>query len=260
MQLTLYPHAKINLGLFIKGKRPDGYHELETLIYPIKELYDELTLSIQTAPGCSIEVSGRGLDGDPQQNLCVRAYQMLAEAGNDLPGIHIDLHKRIPAGAGLGGGSADAAFTLRGINELCGLGLSQQQLAELAAQLGADVPFFIYGEPMLASGIGTELTPFPITFPYEIRLFAQSIHSSTVAAYKALDYRLFDPTRDLKAVLNLPVTQWAAHLHNDLEVPVFAMYPELATLKEQLYAHGATYAGMSGSGSAMFGLFPLADA
>lgn len=255
MQLTLHPHAKINLGLFIKGKRADGYHLLETLLYPIKGLYDDLTLQLSEQEGCHMSLAGRELDGNPDDNLCVKAYNLLRESVGALPGVGIALHKRIPAGAGLGGGSADAAYTLRGLNQLCQLGLSQDDLVELAAKLGADVPFFIYGEPMLATGIGTELAAFPVEMEHEIRLFAQPIHSSTVAAYKALDYRLFDPSRSLREALAKPVEEWGAHLHNDLEVPVFAMYPELATIKAELYAHGALYAAMSGSGSAMFGIF-----
>lgn len=254
-RLYVEPHAKINLGLLIKGKRADGYHLLETLLYPLLHLRDKMRIEISGSPGCAIELTGIALDGDPSDNLCVKAYQALEKKIGALPGINIHLEKHIPAGAGLGGGSSNAAFTLRGINELLELGLDKEVLSEIAAGLGADVPFFLYDEPMLASGIGTELELFPIELPYEIRLITPPIHSSTVAAYKALDYRQFDPNRSLAQLLREPVLHWAQCLVNDLEVPVFQLIPELAEIKRNFYKEGAVYACMSGSGSAVFALF-----
>jgi len=253
--LRLFPHAKINLGLFIKGKLPNGYHLLETLLYPIFQLKDELILTREEDGGCHIQIEGIKLDSTHEENLCVRAYRALEKSCGPLPGVKISLKKCIPAGAGLGGGSSDAAFTLKGLNDLFGLGLTMEKLTQLAADLGADVPFFLYEKPMLATGIGTDLEEFELDFPYEIRLFPQNIHSSTLSAYKSLDYKEFDPKRDLREVLRSPVDQWKDHLHNDLEVPVFRMYPELGEIKAELYKEGALYAAMSGSGSAMFGIF-----
>jgi 4-diphosphocytidyl-2-C-methyl-D-erythritol kinase len=254
--LHLRPPAKINLGLFIKGKRSDGYHLLETLLYPLPQLSDELWLSPNFRPGMSLQMTGIPIEGGLDSNLCVKAYNLLKAHLGKLPGVFLRLHKHIPAGAGLGGGSADAAYTLRGLNQLFGLGLSLEELHPLAAQLGADLPFFLYDQPMLATGTGTELTPFSLDFPYRIDLRLPGIHSSTVGAYRALDYRQCDPARDLKFVLQQPVAHWREALVNDLEPPVFAQYPELAALKAQLYDEGAVYAAMSGSGSAVFGLFP----
>ncbi len=254
MQYTFLPPAKINLGLFIKGKRPDGYHLLETLMYPLPQLCDTLQLT-ESAGELSLEMEGIEIEGDIQTNLCIKAYRLLQKRFPDLSPVHIFLKKNIPAGAGLGGGSSDAAATLKGVNSLFNLGLSIAELAEMAAQLGADVPFFLYEKPMLATGIGTDLHEFDIDLPYRIELITPPIHSSTVAAYKALDYTKCDASRDLGEILSLPVDTWQKYLENDLEVPVFSLYPELAKIKAELYEKGAVYAAMSGSGSAVFGLF-----
>ena len=254
-ELYLRPHAKVNLGLLIKGKRPDGYHLLETLFYPVYSLQDELWLRPQPADACTLELAGRPLDGDPGDNLCVKAWRALRARVPDLPGVHLRLAKHIPAGAGLGGGSADAAFTLRGLNTLFDLGLSTATLAEIATPLGADVPFFLHDQPLLATGIGTEFEAIDFVLPGRLEVFPQALHSSTIAAYKALDYRRYDPQRDLKALLARPLADWPACLPNDLEDPVFALYPQLRQVKADLYAQGARYAAMSGSGSAFFAIF-----
>ncbi|MCI4667643.1 MAG: 4-(cytidine 5'-diphospho)-2-C-methyl-D-erythritol kinase [Bacteroidia bacterium] len=253
--LSLKPHAKINLGLLIKGKLPNGYHLLETLLYPIKDIQDSLVLEKSQQKGCAFEIQGIKLDGDLKDNLCVRAYYALVEHLGGLPGVKISLEKNIPAGAGLGGGSSDAAFTLRGLNELFELGLTPDQMAPIAAKLGADVPFFLYDSPMLASGIGTDLRTVNLEVPFIIKVYPQGIHSSTVAAYKALDYTQFDHKRELLPALQTEISNWKNVLVNDLEVPVFEMYPELKSFKNSLYQEGAIYAAMSGSGSAMFGIF-----
>ncbi|MEO1449266.1 MAG: 4-(cytidine 5'-diphospho)-2-C-methyl-D-erythritol kinase [Bacteroidota bacterium] len=252
--IHLRPIAKINLGLFIKNRRPDGYHELETLLVPYPDLADDLVLEARDT-GCTLQISGLELDGDPADNLCVKAYHQLKALVPSLPGVHIHLTKQIPAGAGLGGGSSDAAYVLRGLNQLFDLGLSVAELSPLAARLGADVPFFLHDAPMMATGTGTDLSPFPFSLPGEIRLFPQSIHSSTIAAYKALDINQCDPHRSLEATLQQSPAQWQKILTNDLEAPVFGMYPALKQIKADLYADGALYAAMSGSGSAMFGIF-----
>ncbi|MEM6265322.1 MAG: 4-(cytidine 5'-diphospho)-2-C-methyl-D-erythritol kinase [Bacteroidota bacterium] len=256
-RVILKPHAKVNLGLFIKGKLSNGYHLLETVMYPVLDLTDQLEITPAKVPGCQLSLGGRPLDGEVNDNLCIKAYQALKTAIPELPGVHISLEKHIPAGAGLGGGSSDAAFTLRGLNELFDLGLSQEELAEIATPLGSDVPFFIYDEPMMARGTGTDLIPFPVTLPGRLEVLPSDIHSSTIAAYKALDYTLYDHDRDLAAVLGGPATDWPQKLDNDLELPVFAQYPELKHRKQSLYTQGALYAAMSGSGSALFAIWPF---
>jgi 4-diphosphocytidyl-2-C-methyl-D-erythritol kinase len=250
-----FPNAKINLGLLIKGKRPDGYHLLETLYFPYFDLQDEL--EIERLPGnqCHLQVKGIELDGDPTDNLCVKAYRLLQARYPALGGVRISLEKKIPAGAGLGGGSSDAAQTLLGLRELFDLGAGIDELAEIGGTLGADVPFFLYNRPLLARGIGTEFEELALEFPFRIELITPPIHSSTIGAYKALDYRQFDPDRDLKEILLGDVEHWRDRLDNDLEVPVFKMYPELAQIKQDFYDRGAVYAAMSGSGSAVYGLF-----
>ncbi|MEM7372859.1 MAG: 4-(cytidine 5'-diphospho)-2-C-methyl-D-erythritol kinase [Bacteroidota bacterium] len=252
--LYLRPHAKINLGLFIKGKREDGYHLLETLMYPVLELQDHLWIEVGGAR-CEFELDGPALPGDPRDNLCVKAWKALKAVVPELPGVRIRLRKEIPAGAGLGGGSSDAAFVLRGLAELCQVRGGEALLHEVAATLGADVPFFLKDIPQMASGTGTDLNPFSLSFPYLLKVFPQPIHSSTIAAYRRLDYTQFDPQRSLEQVLSQSVEHWKDKLHNDLEVPVFDMYPQLRQRKQQLYQEGALYASMSGSGSAMFALF-----
>ncbi|MBX7241587.1 MAG: 4-(cytidine 5'-diphospho)-2-C-methyl-D-erythritol kinase [Bacteroidia bacterium] len=252
---TAYPNCKINLGLLIKGKRADGYHLLETVMYPVFDLKDKLEIRESKGDG-SFSVSGIELSGDATDNLCLKAFRILRERFPDLPPVDIHLEKNIPAGAGLGGGSSDAAFTLQGINTLFQLGLSDAALAKAGEKLGADVPFFIYNTPLLATGIGTDFEKVEINLTgYSVRILTPPIHSSTVAAYKALDYRMFNPERSLISVLGRPVTEWKELLENDLEVPVFGLYPELARIKQQLYEEGAVYAAMSGSGSAVFGIF-----
>lgn len=238
----------------MKGKRSDGYHLLETLFYPVN-LADTLALEKSDQSGIRIAMSGLAIEVDPEKHLCKRAYDALSAKVGGLPGVQLVLVKRIPAGAGLGGGSSNAAFTLVGLNELFSLGFSLDQLAEISAPLGADVPFFIYNRPMLATGIGQDLEAFPLDLTHEIRLVTPPIHSSTVEAYQGLDLSQCDPNRSLKELLRLPVSEWKGKVVNDLEGPVFKQYPVLAGLKQQLYDDGALYAAMSGSGSALFGLF-----
>ncbi len=249
------PNGKINLGLIIKGKRDDGYHLLETVLYPVFEMQDKLEIS-ESSGEASMEIKGIAIEGKVSENLCLKAYQILKSTFPDLPPVNIYLEKNIPAGAGLGGGSSDAAFTLKGLNTLFRLGLTEKSLAEMGAALGADVPFFIYNKPLLASGIGTEFAPIYLALEeYHIKIVTPAIHSATAAAYKALDYTQCNPMRNLREILSHPVSQWQNLLENDLEVPVFQRYPALATLKESLLKEGAMYAAMSGSGSAVFGLF-----
>ena len=260
--MILYPNAKINIGLNVLEKREDGFHNLETLFYPILDGPLDI-LEIVEAPELSMHQYGIEYPGDPMDNLCIKAYNAI-KADYNIPPVAIHLYKKIPVGAGLGGGSSDAAFTLKGLNEMFSLGISDLRLAEYAATLGSDCAFFIYNKPMLGTGRGEILEPVKI-YPlenYEIKLVFPPYFVSTGAAYGGIvprDKRVangekFD-SRQLVQMLSEPVEEWKKCVVNDFETTVFAKIPELAPYKEQLYAQGAVYASMSGSGSSFFGIF-----
>jgi 4-diphosphocytidyl-2-C-methyl-D-erythritol kinase len=240
------------------GKRPDGYHLLETLFVPHPELFDDLTVSADvedTQP--VLLLSGRTLVGNAEDNLVVRAYRLVQADHPGLPNVRIRLHKRIPAGAGLGGGSSNAAQMLLALNELFELGLSPEQLHGYAIRLGADVPFFLTQGPQLATGIGDELHPWPHPLPYRIQVVAPGVHSDTALAYKHVNLATLPKRPPLANLLQQPIQTWQSLISNDLEANVFSRFPILPKLKAKLYADGALYASMTGSGSALFGLFPL---
>lgn len=272
-----YPNVKINFGLKVLRKRPDGYHDLETLFVPypgisdvlevitgedysrtlsgLKEHYSHLTQAISEDGKLMITIARReGVDWDPLKDLTAKAYFLLA-AQYQLPPMKIYLEKRSPVGAGLGGGSSDAAFALRMMATLAGLDLTDEQLAGYAAQLGSDCAFFIYNTPMFGSGRGEILEPYPLNLEgYRIEVvIPEGIAVSTADAYRGIVPQ--EPEWPLKEILRLPVTQWKDTLENDFEKTVFAKYPALAAVKAQLYEKGALYAAMSGSGSACFGIF-----
>lgn len=258
--MILYPNAKINLGLSVLKKREDGFHNLETLFYPV-EARDVLEI----VEGSRLQMHQYGIEypGDHMDNLCIKAYRALA-ADFDIPPVEIHLYKKIPVGAGLGGGSADAAFTLRGLNEMFSLGLSDERLADYAATLGSDCPFFVYNRPMLGTGRGEILEPVKIASleDYEIKLVYPPYFVSTAAAYGGIvprDKRVANgekmDTRSVVEILQQPVECWKDSLVNDFEKTVFAKIPQLAAYKDELYEQGAVYASMSGSGSAFFGIF-----
>jgi 4-diphosphocytidyl-2-C-methyl-D-erythritol kinase len=255
--ITLQPNAKVNLGLHITGRREDGYHLLQTALVPVPELHD--TLSITAASELTqpeLSVVGVTLSGDPNDNLVIRAWRLLKEWSPTLPAVGVLLEKRIPAGAGLGGGSSDAAAMLRGLVELFELDISHDQLATLALTLGADVPFFLINEPRYATGIGEVLSPLDVDLKgYQIELITPAIHSDTREAYRNLKPEHWSGNRQLNALLKQPVATWRDTVRNDFEPSVFKRYPVLAELKESLYQRGAVYASMSGSGSAIYGLF-----
>ena len=246
--MLLFPNAKINLGLHVLRRRSDGYHDIETLFYPVLDLCD--VLELVPSDHLSMIVHNADIAGE---NLCEKAWQLMhREFG--IPPVEIHLYKKIPMGAGLGGGSSDAAFTLKGLNDLFGLKLPQDDLAALAARLGSDCAFFIYNRPMLARGRGEMLTPFDLSLEgRRLEIFPQDVFVSTREAYAALTPH--QPDRNLDTVLKEPVESWRDHLVNDFEVTVFARYPQLAAAKEALYAGGAVYAAMSGSGSALFAIY-----
>lgn len=255
--MTTYPNVKINLGLSILRKRPDGFHDLETLFVPYFGIRDRL--EIDPAAGAESSIRIIGGNWDPQSDLCWKAYKLL-QADFNLPPVDILLEKKAPVGAGLGSGSADAAFTLKMLSEMFSLGLDNEALAGYAASLGSDCAFFVYNEPMWGEGRGERLSPYAADFldSYEIVVeFPQGVSVSTKEAYSAVlpRERMEQPPMPLRDALALPVEQWRDSLVNDFERSVFPLHPEIPALKQSLYNRGAIYASMSGSGSAVFGLF-----
>ena len=251
--MTVFPNVKLNLGLRVLGKRPDGYHELESLFIPCDAFRDEL--SIVPAPEFSIEIDGPCYRGwDPSEDLTARAWRLLRDEFGIDP-VRIELRKNSPVGAGLGGGSADGAFALRAMNDIFSLGLSDSALADLAARLGSDCPFFIYNRPMFATGRGDVLEPFDIDLsPFRIEVTVpEGVAVSTKEAYAGVIPS--EAKEPLPSILRHPAT-WHSALVNDFERSVFPHHPEIAALKEEFYRCGAIYASMSGSGSAVFALFP----
>ncbi len=252
--MIVFPNCKINLGLSILRKRADGFHDLETVFFPL-QLKDALELITDTeGNGIQFTCSGIQVDGDETDNLCVKAYQLLKKDFPQIPAVKMHLHKAIPLGAGLGGGSADGASALKLINEKFGLGLSTEQLLSYAASLGSDAPFFILNKPSFASGRGEILEEISLDLSsYELVLVNPAVHINTGQAFTQLSPVV--PERSIREIIQQPVSSWKDQLLNDFEKPVFAQYPSIGTIKETLYAKGAVYAAMSGSGSTVFGLF-----
>lgn len=252
--MTVYPNVKLNLGLRVLRKRPDGFHDLETLFIPYHGFRDEL--SIEAAPELGdTEIVIDNCDWNPREDLTVRAWRLLKEDFPYLPAVRIHLVKHSPVGAGLGGGSADAAFALKVMNEIFGLGLSSSVLAGYASRLGSDCAFFIYNRPMIGTGRGEILEPAVLDLSgYDIKVAVpDGVHVSTKEAYSGIT-----PCAEglsVREIVSRPVSEWCGLLRNDFEETVFAAHPSIAALKEQFYASGAIYAAMSGSGSAVFGIF-----
>ena len=287
--MTVYPNVKLNLGLRVLGKRPDGFHELQTAFVPCYAFSD--CLEIVPAASFEVDVFGPEYTGwDPSEDLTARAWRLL-RADFGIPPVRISLEKRSPVGAGLGGGSADGAFALVALNEMFSLGLSKERLAEYAALLGSDCAFFVYNFPMFASGRGEELEPIRLPldgYRFEVAV-PEGVHVSTKEAYEGLkqadatsseegrrqkgpkmlhppgekgggcvknSQKCFTPLTDLRTILTeTPVERWKDVVVNDFEASVFKKYPAIAELKEEFYRRGAVYAAMSGSGSAVFGIF-----
>lgn len=252
--MLLLPNCKINLGLQVVRKRPDGYHDLQTVFYPIP-LRDNLELRElrnSDAP-YALQLAGQAIEGNPDDNLIIKVYRQLKEEF-DLPALDIYLYKHIPLGAGLGGGSSDAAFMMKGLNEVFELGLSDYEMERRLAGLGADCAFFVQNVPAYATGIGDELTPIPLSLKgMYIVLVKPDVFVSTREAYAGVTPK--EPEHNLLKALRRPVTEWRDRVVNDFEPSVFAAHPELAAVKQTLYDMGADYAAMSGSGSTLFGLF-----
>ncbi len=251
--MITYPNAKINIGLYVTKRRPDGYHNLQTVFYPIP-LRDTLEVSVPklaTAP-FTLQMPGRKIDCAPEKNLVVRAYNAL-KSDFDLPPVDISLSKRIPTGAGMGGGSSDAAFMLKALNELFDLQLSDEELKARAAKLGADCAFFIENNPAYATGIGDILTPISLNLSgWCLTLVKPQAAVSTAEAYAHVTPG--QPEHDLLTALQQPVETWRETVKNDFEASVFDAHPEIGVIKETLYDMGATYAAMSGSGSTVYAI------
>ncbi|MET0463891.1 MAG: 4-(cytidine 5'-diphospho)-2-C-methyl-D-erythritol kinase [Chitinophagaceae bacterium] len=253
--MVVFPNAKINLGLRITEKRTDGYHELETCFYPLP-VFDALEI-IRLPAGEPFRFNNSGLTiaGESTDNLCVKAYAMLKADFPQLPPVSVFLQKAIPSGAGLGGGSADASFTLKLLNQLAGLNLSTQQLLDYSLRLGSDCPFFILNKPCYATGRGEMLEPISLDLSgYGFAVVNPGIHIPTGQAFSWLTPA--KPTTSLKQLIQLPVAEWRDVIINDFQQPVAERFPEISTIVQTLYRAGAVYAAMSGSGSTVFGLFP----
>ena len=256
--MITYPIAKINLGLNVVERRPDGYHNLQTVFYPVP-LTDALEVQPMTdgfpsAVACDLKVSNIQIEGDEQRNLVVRAYQLLKADFPQLPRLHTHLWKGIPTQAGMGGGSSDCAYMIMLLNEMFGLGLSEAQMIDYAARLGADCAFFIWSKPCYAEGIGERLQPVTLDLSgWHIAVVRPDIPVPTKEAFSRITPHY--PKKNCREVVMQPVETWREDLINDFEESVFALHPELGAVKDRLYDMGATYAAMSGSGSALFGLF-----
>ncbi|HTI10990.1 MAG TPA: 4-(cytidine 5'-diphospho)-2-C-methyl-D-erythritol kinase [Puia sp.] len=249
--MVFFPNCKINLGLRILRKREDGFHDLETVFYPlpVKDV-----LEVVRSEELAFHSTGLSIPGDPATNLCLKAYTLLKKDHPQLSPVHIHLHKHIPIGAGLGGGSSDGATMLQLLNAIFHLQLSNEKLLEYATQLGSDCPFFILNKPCLAGGRGEKLAPIPLDLsPYSFAIVHPDVHIST-----ALAFSLCTPDergKSIEAIIRQPVESWAAELGNDFEKPILQQFPALSAIKEELYKQGALYASLTGSGSSFFGIF-----
>jgi 4-diphosphocytidyl-2-C-methyl-D-erythritol kinase len=253
--MIVFPNAKINIGLNIIEKRPDGFHNIQCVFYPVG-LCDAVEI-IENKEGPDAVVftsSGIAIPGEVAENLCVKAYHLIAR-DYPLPKIHIHLHKHIPIGAGLGGGSSDAAFFIKALNEKFELGLAWGEMHHYAKQLGSDCSFFISNRPSYAEGKGDELESVLLDLSaYYIVLVYPPIHVNTKQAYSGVKPKA--AARSLENdIVELPLKEWKDHVHNDFEESVFIQFPEIKKLKEKMYSKGAVYASMSGSGSAVYGIF-----
>ena len=256
--MITFPVAKINLGLNVVEKRADGYHNLQTVFYPVP-IMDALEIvpmsdGFPSDVDCDLKVTNITIEGDEQRNLVVRAYQLLKADYPDLPRVHAHLWKGIPTQAGMGGGSSDCGYMIRLLNETFDMGLSSEQMQQYAARLGADCAFFIESRACYAEGIGERLEPIDLDLSgWHIGVVRPDIPVPTKEAFSRIHPHY--PALNCRDVVKQPVETWRDRLTNDFEESVFVLHPEIGAVKEQLYKMGATYAAMSGSGSALFGLF-----
>ncbi|MGQ1888991.1 4-(cytidine 5'-diphospho)-2-C-methyl-D-erythritol kinase [Thermophagus sp. OGC60D27] len=252
--MVVFPNAKINLGLFVTEKRPDGFHNLETVFIPVPGFNDVLeVIDNKDSKEDSFSSSGINVVENHEDNLVAKALKLLRK-DHPIPPLKVHLHKNIPAGAGLGGGSADAAFMLRLLNEQYTLGLSSEELETRASLLGADCAFFIRNQPVAARGTGNIFSPIELPLPgYWMMVVIPPVSLSTPEAYRNITPK--QPAQNIETILKEPVEVWRQQLVNDFEPNAFSKYPELKQIKSDLYDQGALYAAMSGSGSAIFGIF-----
>lgn len=251
MKIRTIACCKINIGLNITSKREDGYHNLETIFYPVP-LFDEITITSATED--SIDITGHELEGDPNDNLVLKTIKLLRDNGYKIPCLHILLNKNIPSGAGLGGGSSDAAAVMKILNKHLKLGLSNNMMEAMISKLGADCPFFIQCKPVYAEGIGDIFSPAEINLSgWHLVLVKPDDHISTKEAYALIKP---EPSKySIKEEVKKPVGEWKMNIKNDFEKSVFPNHPKVASIRDALYEMGANYACMSGSGSSVYGLF-----
>ena len=252
--MVVFPNAKINLGLYVVSKRDDGYHNINTIFLPVRNLSDVLEViplqdGLQTD---KLSVSGLIIPGISEENLCIKAIRLMREYVK-IPPLNIFLHKNIPFGAGLGGGSSDAAFMIKLLNEMFEIKLDDDKLEEIAANIGADCPFFIKNQAVYSEGTGNIFSSIEDMPNLWLELVVPPIHISTEFAYRNITPCKAET--NLKTAVQLPVNEWSKHIRNDFEIPVFKKFPELKEIKEKLYKNGAIYASMSGSGASIYGLF-----
>jgi 4-diphosphocytidyl-2-C-methyl-D-erythritol kinase len=253
--MVTFPNAKINLGLFVTERRTDGYHNLESVFYPVgwSDVLEILPTDAQSSDALTFRGTGLPIPGDEAGNLCLKAYHLL-RADHDLPPVRIHLHKAVPIGAGLGGGSADGAFTLKSLNGLFSLGLSDEQLEAYARQLGSDCAFFVRNEPKFCFGKGDEFADVALSLRGKwIVLVNPGLHISTAEAYAGIRPR--SAPVDLREAVQQPLATWRDVVRNDFETHLLPKYPVIAELKQQLYDAGAAYVSMTGSGSTVYGIF-----
>ncbi len=251
--MRIEANCKINIGLDVLRRREDGFHEISTVMYPLRGLYDEVT--VEPSEGSEVTFTSLGLviDCPPEKNLCVRAAKLMQSLYNT-SGVAITLHKIVPFGAGLGGGSSDATAVIMAMNEIFKLQLSDQTLIDIAAQLGSDTSFFVRNTPQIASGRGEILSPINLDLTgYKIALIKPEINVSTAQAYGGVSPTI--PPHHLSELISQGVESWQGSVKNDFEPHIFEAYPTLAQIKQELLDMGASYAAMSGSGSTIFGIF-----
>lgn len=249
--MILFPNCKINLGLHVVQKRSDGYHELQTVFYPVP--FRDI-LEIIPSQSFNFQSTGLAIPGDASSNLCVKAYHLMKQRFPELPPVQILLHKIIPMGGGLGGGSSNGSFTLIGLNKLFNLQLSQEELLDMSLQLGSDCPFFIINVPAYATGRGEQMQTLNINLKgYYLVLILPGLHVSTAQAFSGITPK--QPAKDLQTIISKAPETWKSELVNDFEVSVFTQYPPIEHIKNWLYDQGAVYASMTGTGSTVYGIF-----
>ena len=256
--MVIFPNAKINIGLNIIGKRSDGFHDLETIFYPVavKDVLEIISSKNEADQDIIFTSSGNEINVTDKDNLCVKAFHLIKNDFPQLPAVKMHLHKHIPIGAGMGGGSADASSVLLLLDKQFNLNISENKLQEYALKLGSDCPFFIYNKPSFAAGRGEKLATLNIDLSgCKILIIHPGIHVNTGEAFKKLNYNNFSAPGELQQYIQTDIYNWKTCIKNDFEISVFKKYPEIAAIKSKLYEAGAIYSSMSGSGSAVFGIF-----